>query len=365
MPAGQVISTAGFIPRKFENMSLVQTMRLSTLISAGIITRSPKMDGFMSKGGIIFDMPFWNDVQTGTGAEGTADVDRISTETNSADFAGGTTDPIPNGITSSKEVGVRLCRNNSWGVSDLAESLIVGGSDALAIMSGRTAPHKALLLQRLFLATCAGIFADNDTTPDATEHVTGDLTLDISNAGGAGVYQPGTTDFGAVAHIRALQLLGDSKEDMMRRGTLLMHSIVVATIEQKDLIETVRDSEGKTLYQSFRGMRIVMNDEMTSPSTGVYDTYYFAPGSMLLGVGHPKVPVEFERKPGAGNGAGQEIMYHRWEWALHPVGHAWQLASTGGGPTYAQVADAGSWKRVYPERKQIRIIRVRSREFAA
>jgi hypothetical protein len=189
------------------------------------------------------------------------------------------------------------------------------------------------------------------------------LTLDISNIAG-GAYQAGFTDFGAAAHIRALQLLGDSKADMKRRGVIMMHSIVTATIEQKDLIETVRDSEGNGLYQTFRGMRIIENDEMTSPSAGVYDTYYFAPGAFLLGVGSPKVPVEFERKPGAGNGGGQEVMYHRWEWALHPIGHAWQLASTGGGPTYAQIATGTSWKRVYPERKQIRIIRLRSRESA-
>lgn len=364
MPAGQVISTNGFIPRKFENMALVQTMRLSNLIEAGVIVRSPRMDRFMSKGGIIFDMPFWNDVQTGTGAEGTADVDRISTETMSADFSGGTVDPTPNGITSDKEVGVRLCRNNSWAASDLAESLIVGGPDAMTIMASRVAPHRSLLLQRLFLTTCTGLFADNDAAPSGSEHVQGDLTLDISNVA-AGNYQAGFTDFGAAAHIRTLQLLGDSKADMVRRGVIMMHSIVSATIAQKDLIETVRDSSGNALYDTFKGMRIIENDEMTSPSTGVYDTYYFAPGSFLLGVGSPKVPVEFERKPGAGNGGGQEIMYHRWEWALHPVGHAWQLASTGGGPTYAQIADAGSWKRVYPERKQIRIIRLRTREHAA
>lgn len=376
MPVGQVISTHGFIPRKFENMSLVQTTRLSNLVEAGVVVRSPRMDGFMSKGGIIFDMPFWNDVQTGTGVEGSADVDRISSETFSQAFGdpadnphaglGGANtgyDPPPNRITSDKEVGVRLCRNNSWGVSDLSESLMVGGPDVMSLLAARTAPHKQLLLQRLFLTTCTGLFADNDAIPDGTEHVQGDLTLDISNVAG-GSYAPGQTDFGAAAHIRGLQLLGDSKADMVRRGTIMMHSIVTSTIAQKDLIETVRDSQGNALYDTFKGMRIIENDEMTSPSSGVYDTYYFAPGSFLLGVGSPKHPIEFERKPGAGNGAGQEIMYHRWEWCLHPVGHAWQLASTGGGPTYAQIAHEDSWKRVYPERKQIRIIRIRTREHA-
>ncbi len=367
MPAGQVISTNGFIPRKFTNMSLVETMRLSNLITSGAITRSPKLDQFMSKGGVVFDMPFWNDLQTGTGAEGTADVDRqsfeglsqdhgtLQTVTPSADFY---RDPIPNGLTSAVEVGVRLCRNNSWGASDLSESLIVGGPSAMEIMSSRTGPYKALTLQRLFLTTLAGIFADNDAAPDASEHVAGDLTLDISGS----TYSPGYTDFSAAANIRALQLLGDSKAAMVRNGVILMHSIVTATIALKDLVETIRDSEGRIVYQTFQGMRIVENDELTSPSPGVYDTYYVGPGAFLFGSGMPKNPVEFDRKPGAGNGGGATVMYHRWEWCLHPVGHAWQVASTGPGPTYAQIATGTSWKRVYPERKHIRLIRVRSRE---
>lgn len=364
MPAGLTISTAGFIPRKFQNMSLVYTMKLSNLVDAGVIVRSEKMDQFMTPGAILVDMPFWNDIQigaTGVDAEGAAGVDRISTETKHEDFSGGASDPEPDGINSGTEVGVRLCRNHSWSASDLASSLIVGGSDPMTVMAGRTSFFKAMILQRLFLETMTGIFADNDLTPDGTEHVVGDLTLDVSNAAGANVYSPGTTDFGAATHIKALQLLGDAKGQIT---TIMMHSILESTIALKDLIETVRDSEGQVRYKTFMGYRLVINDAMTSPSAGVYDTYYFKPGSLLLGQGTPKVPVEFERKPGAGQGGGQDVMYHRWEWCLHPVGHAWQLASTGGGPTYAQIRAGTSWKRVYPERKQIGIIRVRTRESA-
>lgn len=367
MPAGLTISTAGFIPRKFMNMSLVFTMRLNNLVDAGVIVRSEKMDGFMTPGAILVDMPFWNDVQvgrTGIDAEGVAGVDRISQETKHIDFDPTITankDPDPDGINSGTEVGVRLCRNHSWSVSDLTSSLVAGGVDAMTVMAGRTAFFKSMILQRLFFETMTGLFADNDAAPDTTEHVLGDLTLDVSNIAGAGVYSPGATDFSAATHIKALQLLGDAKGQI---SVIMMHSILESTIALKDLIETIRDSDGQVRYKTFMGYRLVINDEMTSPSAGVFDTYYFKPASLLLGQGSPKNPVEFERKPGAGQGGGQDVMYNRWEWCLHPVGHAWQLASSGGGPTYAQIRAGTSWKRVYPERKQIGIIRVRTRESA-
>lgn len=368
MAIGQIVSANGYIPLKFSNMALQYTMRLSNLVDAGVIVRSPKMDGFMSPGGVIFEMPFWNDVQIGAGAEGTADVSRISTETFSSDFGaaaiGGVNtadDPAPNRISSSKEVAVRMSRNCSWAQSDLSKRLMLGDVDALSFMAQRSAFFQKMELQRMFLADMIGIMADNDAAPTGTDtHVAGDMTLDISNAAGAGVYQPGTTDFGAAAHIRALQGLGDAKSQIK---VVLMHSILESTIALKNLIETVRDSDGQVLYNTFMGMRIVINDEMTSPSAGVYDTYYFKPASFLLGVGQPEQPYEWDRKAGAGAGAGQTIFYSRWEWALHPIGYQWKVASTGGGPTFTELATGTSWSRVYPERKQVGIIRVRSREF--
>lgn len=374
MPAGQVTSLSGYIPQKYTNMALVLTTRNADLIKTGVIVRSAKLDQFMTKGGVIFDMPFWNDIGIGTGNEGTADVARQPNENFSADFGNPTDnphaglggantgyDPAPNRITSSKEIGVRCSHNASWAQSDLSNRLLLGDIDPLTFMAGRSAFFQEMDLQRVFLATMTGLFADNDLSPTGTDqHVLGDMTLDISNAAGTGIYQSGVTDFGAPAHIRALQILGDRKSQIK---VVMMHSILESTIALKNLIETVRDSDGQVLYNTFMGMRIVVNDEMTSPSAGVYDTFYFKPASLLLGVGQPDVPLEWDRKPGAANGGGQTIFYSRWEWALHPIGYQWKVASTGAGPTFAELAAAASWSRVYPERKQVGIIRVRSREF--
>ena len=74
-----------------------------------------------------------------------------------------------------------------------------------------------------------------------------------------------------------------------------------------------------------------------------------------------------ERAPSQGNGKGADILYSRTQWAIHPVGHRFAVASPAvGGPSNAStsgnLAHADSWVRVYPERKQIKIARLITRE---
>jgi hypothetical protein len=84
-------------------------------------------------------------------------------------------------------------------------------------------------------------------------------------------------------------------------------------------------------------------------------------------MGSPKVPTEVWRDPAAGNGSGQEVLHSRIELCLHPVGHAYVGTPANGGPSNAattnNLAHQDSWKRVFPERKQIKIARLKTREF--
>ena len=80
----------------------------------------------------------------------------------------------------------------------------------------------------------------------------------------------------------------------------------------------------------------------------------------------PRSRPEVERKAGAGNGGGADVLYNRVEWLMHPVGHAYIGTAPKGGPSNAatsnNLAAAGSWSRVFPERKQIKIARLITRE---
>src|SRR5690606_21464751 len=115
---------------------------------------------------------------------------------------------------------------------------------------------------------------------------------------------------------------------------------------------------------TFLGRRVVVDDGLPNPAgagaaqtaTGIYHTWLFGDGAIRWGVGTPETPSEVERKPSAGTGAGQEILYSRVMWCFHPSGHKFAVASPDeGGPTNAStagnLAHAASWMRVFPERK--------------
>lgn len=341
----------GYIPAKYDQMAFLLTTKANVLVQSGVVVHSPLMDRLMSNGGTSFELPFWNDIQN--------TVERQSLETPLSPLYGGASYPLPDLITSNKEIFVRTCRNMSWGATDLSDTVLLGG-DPMGFIASRNSWYLSMRLQAMFLSTMIGIFADNDLTPTGTDtHTQFDMTLDLSNIAGAGVFSPGVTTFGAAAHIKALQLLGDRKRELK---VALMHSIIESTIALQDLIETIRDSQGQVLYSTFMGMRIVIDDDMTSPSAGVYDTYYFGLGAVKIGRSTPKTPLEYERYPGAGNGGGMEVLWTRWEWGMHVSGYRCLFTPTNTGPTNTEIEAAANWSRVYPERKQVPIVRIRSRE---
>ena len=60
---------------------------------------------------------------------------------------------------------------------------------------------------------------------------------------------------------------------------------------------------------------------------------------MRFGAGNPKVPTETDRKPDAGTGGGQDILYNRVEWVIHPSGNAYVGTAPAGGPSNAATAN--------------------------
>jgi hypothetical protein len=225
-------------------------------------------------------------------------------------------------------------------------------------------------MQSAFVATVQGVFADNAAAPTGTEHTLNDLTVDISDDA-SGSYSAGVTDFTADAFIDACTTLGDGAAGVT---AVMVHSIVYARMQKNNLIDFIPDSEGRINIPTFLGRRVIVDDGMPNPAgrgaaqtaSGVYHTWLMGPGVVRIGIGTAEVPTEVERNPAAGRGSGQEVMYSRVEWMLHPVGHRYEGTPAKGGPSNASttnnLANASSWKRCFPERKQIKIARLISRE---
>ena len=338
------------VPEVFNPYVQQMTEEKSRLIASGAVVRSSQLDQDLAGGGLTFNAPSFKDLDN--------DADNISTDDADDDFTGGSNNSAPKKTGTATETSVRLSRNQSWSSADLAGAL--AGVDPMDSIANRISDYWARRLQAAFVATMNGVFADNDAAPTGSEHVQGDLTNDISGAS----YSAGVTDFSAPAFIDAAVTMGDSMGDL---SMVCVHSIVYARMQKNNLIDFIPDARGETQIPTFLGRVVIVDDGVPSPSSGVYHTWLFGAGASLLGMGAPKVPTEMARKPDAGNGGGQEVIYNRTEWAIHPVGHRYAGTAANGGPSNAattnNLAHADSWQRVYSERKQIKIARLITREF--
>lgn len=342
MAAGTTAIADVIVPEIFVPYVQQLTEDKSRLIQSGAITRDAALDNFLAGGGLTENMPSWKDLDD--------DADNVSSDV--------TGTSSPNKIGSADEIVVRLSRNNSWATADLAAAL--AGADPADAIASRVATYWTRRAQSAFIATMTGVFADNDAAPTGTEHVAGDLTFDGKGAS----FTDGITNFSAELFLSACVTMGDSQDAL---GMICVHSIVYNRMQKNNLIDFIPDSEGRVNIPMFLGRAVIVDDKMPVPATGVFESWLFGAGAIRMGMGSPKVPFEVDRLPSAGNGGGQEVMYNRVEWVIHPVGHKYAGSPASGGPSNAStsnnLAHAGSWARVYSERKQIKIARLITREF--
>lgn len=351
MATGPITQIADVIvPEIFNPYVQQMTEEKSRLVQSGVAIRSAEMDDFLSGGGLTANAPSFKDLDN--------DADNVSTDVGDDDFTGGSANSAPKKTGTSNEIMVRLSRNQSWSSADLTSAL--AGADPMNSIANRVSDYWARRLQAAFVATMNGVFADNDAAPSGAEHVQGDLTNDVSAAG----YSAGVTDFSAEAFIDAAVTMGDSMGDL---SLVCVHSIVYARMQKNNLIDFIPDARGETTIPTFLGRIVIVDDGVPNPSSGIFHTWLFGGGAVGLGMSAPKVPTETARKPDSGNGGGSEVLYNRVEWAIHPVGHKYAGTPANGGPSNAatsnNLAQADSWERVYPERKQIKVARLITREF--
>tara|TARA_R110000822_G_scaffold120633_1_gene254118 strand:- start:12648 stop:13724 length:1077 start_codon:yes stop_codon:yes gene_type:complete len=344
------------VPAIFTPYIQQQTEEKARLIQSGILARNPLMDNLLSGGGLTFNVPSFRDLDN--------DVDNVSNDAVSDSLVFGQhadvsalviadptfNDAIPLKVQTDTEIAVRLSRNNSWSSADLAAAL--AGADPLNSIASNVSYYWQRRLQAAFIATVNGVILDN-VANDA-----GDYENDISG----GVFVDGVTNFSAEAFIDTAVTMGDSMEGLTG---VMVHSVVFARMQKNNLIDFIPDARGEIQIPTFLGREVIVDDGMPV-TANVYDTWLFGPGALQMGVGSAKVPTEVERKPAAGNGGGQEVLHSRQEWSLHPVGHAYTGTAANGGPANGTGANdlqnAGSWNRVYPERKQVKFARMVTRE---
>ena len=361
MPLSPQLLADIVVPENFTPYVQQLTEEKSRLVQSGVLARSPLLDDFLAGGGLTVNVPSWQDLDS-SDANG---ADRVAGGLGSNHFSlnagavgAGTGDPVPQKIQRSLETVARMNRNNSWTSMDLAAAL--AGEDPMDAIAGRVSDYWVRRLQRAFVATWNGVIARNS---GANQPGDAQVQNDLQNNVAGTTFADGVTNFTAEAFLDAAVTMGDSMEDLT---AVMVHSIVYNRMQKNNLIDFIPDARGEVDIPTFLGRMVIVDDGMpvgTGANANVYDTWLFGGGTSMLGMGAPKEATETDRLPGAANGAGQEVLYSRTQWAIHPVGHRYAQGSIPeGGPANTDLASGTNWAHAYPERKQIKFARLVTRE---
>lgn len=331
------------VPEIFATYTLKKTAELSELIKSGALVSNPQLVEFLNGAGRTCNLPTFTDL--------TNEKEYVSNDSG--------TDSTPSKIMTVNEVQVRLSRNKSWGSADLVASLI--GTDPMNAIIDRVAYYWARRFQAAVIATVKGVFANNGL-PDniAQGHLKNDMVVDISGT----IFNENKTTICPSAVIDTAGTMGDHLDDL---SLLIMHSIVYTRLQKQNLIEFIPNARGEANIPTYLGRKVIVDDSMPNEN-GVFETWLLGKGCIHYAFGRPKVPVETQRNMLANEGGGEEILQTRVEWAIHPCGYAFVgQPNSYGGPTNEStannLANANSWKRAWPERKQIRMAKLITREY--
>lgn len=304
-----------FVHDYYTDLAPVNSPEKTAVFESGIITKSPVLDAIASNGQGVAEIDYWQDLD--------ADEEPNISNDNPDDL----------GEVGKAEMGSMRARtlylNKAYGVADLTSEL--ARSEPMQHIRNRFGTYWTRRWQRYLLGAARGIIASNITDN------AGDMVIDAGAKIGANAFQDAAFTAGDAADVFA---------------AIGVHSVVMNQMVKQDMIEYLRDSDGKIILATYLGKPVFMDDGLTY-GAGKYLSVFFGQGAFGYGEGNPANPVELERKPSGGNGGGAEVIWERKTFILQPAGFSWKGSENRNlSPTAAQYATAGNWQRVF-DRKQV------------
>jgi hypothetical protein len=316
----------------FQDIAPENDPILTRLFDSGMVIRNPFFDTLASAAGDSAELPYWKDLST-------------SSEPNySSDQA---SDAAPDKIVQAKQITRKAHVNNGWSAMDLARELAMG-EDALRHIRNRVDAYWTKQWQQRIVSATLGVFNENVANDG------GDMVYDISSESIAG--QGAGTRFSRAAFVNAAFTLGDHYENI---AAIMTHSVVFKDMVDQDDIDFVRDADGRLGMPTYLGKPVIVDDgspKVAGTTDGFrYLTTLYGQEVFAYGEGTPPVPVEVWRNPQTGDGGGEEQLWSRKTWLLHPIGHSnsnTAATGSGGNQNQADLANAANWSRVV-QRKNV------------
>ncbi len=308
---------------QWEREVLQASIRKSVFWQSGIIQNDATLSKLMKAGvGSKFEFDYYKDLLDNEG--------RISDD--SGTIAG------TDGITTGTDIAVGNYRNRSWGARNITSSLSSTG-DPMTAIAGRVGAYWARQMDFTAMAIVTGLEADN-----------------IANNASDFVNDQSATAVDINMIIDTVQTAGDAKDGL---NSMICHSAIQSALKKAGVTDRIYDvNTGEFLYESLSGVRLVVTDSVPLVG-GVYTSYIVGGGLIGAGDGAPKRPSEVDYVAGIGNGAGEESLWSRKEFCLHPYGFSFTGAPASTSPTNAEFEAAAAWTRNV-ERKRVNLAILKS-----
>lgn len=313
------------LPAENEPISLA-------FFESGIIARSPLFDELANSPGRTAELPYWNDISS-------------SSEPNySSDQA---VDAAPDKTDQEEQISRKAHLNNGWSAMDLSRELGFG-TDAMQHIRNRVDAFWMKQWQKRLVNTSIGVF-NNNVANDS-----GDMVHDIAIENGDAATSSEKVSHDAI--VEAVFTMGDRFDDVT---ALAVHSVVYKNMVKQNLISFIQPSTNSLQIPTYLGKRVVISDEVPkiagSSSGFKYLTCIWGPAAFGYGEGTPTVATEVYRDPHTGHGGGEEQLWDRKTWLIHPFGHTNAGATATANANQQSLADltaADNWTRTL-ERKNV------------
>jgi hypothetical protein len=286
-------------------------------------------------------------------------VEKIEARQDLADIEANISNDVPTdiaqpyGITAATQVVRKSFLSNSWGEMALASDL--SGSDALQRIQSRVLAYWNRQWEFRLVASLLGVLYSNVANNSS------DMVNDISGATGTTTLADGQTvnanAFNGDAVIDTALTIGDRLSDMKM---IAMHSRIYGEALKANEIQFFKPSQNGLEIATYKGMGVIVDDNLVTATAGVYVTILFGPGAIGFSVAPPRsgYGTEIHRFPQQGNGGGSTLLFSRLNVCLHPLGMSWSdgtgaNAIAGPSPLIADLANPSHWSRAVAQRKSI------------
>lgn len=329
-----------------------EVVERTAFIDSGVVATSPTVTAAASGPGTAIQIPF------------------IVTPNHDDEIQKQDTAPSMNKLGSGLQIAAISNRVSTLGHTALAGQVsgIKPGGDLLRVLLDVVQGLRKRQRNRYVLAQLQGLF-HTVSAPAANTGAFKALRLDQFLEDGAIPLAANLVDSEML--LDAIALAGENSQ-YFTGGAIHMHSDIANALNKQDQIDTIRNSEGRIVYQSWKGLTVVISDKLIrvgGTSGNVYTTFICGLGSIAMGdkpqmvggIGNPVIDVASLNINAdvTKNNAG---IYDRTRFICHPQGAKWTgtPADTDGGPTNAELATYGNWALGANDAQNVRIVCVRT-----